>query len=148
MRRRARPIEGGGLVRSRIAFVVAVLAVASTLIAAVPSSGAAPRSPRPAPPGAGLTVVASADEVAVVAGATVHLHITVVNTGSQALHGVTIAEGAAPSCAAEPFDLAVGGSRTVDCAVEVDGDDVGTWSYVAEVTAVEVGDPVASNPVA
>ena len=99
-------------------------------------------------PGPALSVVASADETAVLVGATIHLHVTVTNTGTEPLTSVTITDASAPGCAVAPFALAVGADRTVDCTRVAAAGDVpvfrGSPSAVsAEVTTAVVSDPVS-----
>ena len=94
-----------------------------------------------------LTVTKSADETAVVAGDTIHLHVAVANTGNVALNDVTIDDPNGPDCEAAPFDLAVGADRTVDCTYVTGPGDVGTYSNTASVTSTEVTTPVESNTV-
>ncbi len=96
----------------------------------------------------GLSVVASADEVSVVPGQAINQHLVVSNTGNIALHGVTVTDTAAPDCADDgAFDLAVDGFTTIDCAYTTTGNDTGTYTNEASVTADEVTTPVVSNPV-
>ncbi len=75
-----------------------------------------------------LSVVTSADETSVAAGDTVHLHVTVENTGSAALTDVTIEDPHGPDCEVSPFDLAVGEEHTVDCVHVTTAEDVPTYS--------------------
>lgn len=62
-----------------------------------------------------LTATQTADETAVTVGAAIHLHLTVTNTGGVPVHDIVVQDAQEPSCAAGPFDLAVGAVRTVDC---------------------------------
>ena len=95
----------------------------------------------------GLSVVASADETAVVSGDTVHLHVTVTNTGNAALTGVTISSVDAPDCAVAPFALAVGADQTVDCTHTTTVGDVPAYRFSVSVVSAEVTTPVTSNEV-
>ena len=99
------------------------------------------------PPVPGVSIVKSADEAAVVAGADVHLHVAVTNTGEVDLHGVRVDDPAAPGCAGAVPDLAPGESVTVDCTVATTNEDVPVYTNVASVDTDET-DAVASAPVA
>ncbi len=95
-----------------------------------------------------LTVVKTVDETSVVAGATVHLHVKVTNTGNVALTNVTITDANATSCQAAPFSLAVGANTTVDCThVATAGEVAGGYHNTASVVSTEVTTPVVSNEV-
>ena len=95
-----------------------------------------------------MTVVKSADETTVVLGATIHLHVTVANTGNVALNDVTVDDPNGPDCEVAQFDLAVGADRTVDCTYTATlGELAGGYSNTASVTADEVTTAVVSNTV-
>ncbi len=97
--------------------------------------------------GPALTVVKSSDEAAVAAGDWIHFHVTVTNTGTVPLTGVTIVDEVAPGCVEPLADLAVGAFATIDCIVLPGLSDVGTLTNIATVDTAET-EPVASNPVA
>ncbi len=94
-----------------------------------------------------LSVAASADETAVVSGDTVHLHVTVTNTGNVALTGVTISSVDAPDCAVAPFVLAIGADQTVDCTYTATVGDAPVYRFSVSVVSAEVTTPVTSNEV-
>ncbi len=62
-----------------------------------------------------LTATQTVDEAAVMVGGAIHLHLTVTNTGGVPVHAINVQDAQEPSCAAGPFDLAVGAAQTVDC---------------------------------
>lgn len=93
-----------------------------------------------------LTVAASADESAVVAGETVHLHVTVTNTGDVPLTGVTVTDANAPGCAGSVGTLAVGASAVRNCTVTTSPADVPTFTNSAGADSNETA-PVGSNTV-
>jgi len=96
----------------------------------------------------GLSVVKSADEASVPIGASVHLHVSVTNTGNVALNDVTIDDPNGPDCEAAPFDLAVGADLTVDCThVATAASVAGGYHNTASVTSDEVTTAVVSNTV-
>ena len=82
---------------------------------------------------ASLTVAKSADETTVVAGSVIHYHVTVTNTGNTALTGVAVSDANAPACAAPMAPIAVGASRTLDCAYTTTSSDVGTYPNTVTV---------------
>lgn len=98
------------------------------------------------PPVPGVAIVKTVDEADVLAGADLHLHLRVSNTGEVALHGVTVADAGAPACEGALPDLAPGDSVTVHCTRTTSNEDVPTYVNVATVDTDET-DPVASEPV-
>ena len=100
----------------------------------------------PPAPTLALSVDKSADESTVAVGDTIHLHVTVANTGNVALNDVTIDDPNGPDCEAAPFDLAVGADLTVDCThVATAAEVAGGYHNTASVTATEITTPVVSN---
>ncbi len=91
-----------------------------------------------------LTVSKSADEGTVVAGATIHYHVTVTNTGNVPLTGVTVTDTKAPACAGTLTDIAVGANRVVDCNYTTTPSDIGLYQNSATVDTNET-DAVTSN---
>ncbi len=98
----------------------------------------------PGDPALGVSV--TADETSVVAGETVHLHVTVTNLGVPALSSLSLSVPVAPDCEGPVGDLAAGAHQTIDCTVTTDGDDVGTFSVTATADSAQTA-PVASSPV-
>ncbi len=95
----------------------------------------------------GLSIVKSADETEVSPGEAIHFHLVVTNTGNVALHGVDVADDAAPDCGDDAvFDLAVGADQTIDCTYTTTLADIGTYANSASVTSAETG-PQRSNKV-
>ena len=94
-----------------------------------------------------LSVVKTADQAAVLVGEAIDYHVTVTNTGSQALTGVTITDPNAPACDGSVPELPVGGPpHVVDCSYTTTEADVGTYTNVATADSDET-EPVASDPV-
>ena len=93
-----------------------------------------------------LTVAVTADETSVDAGATVHLHVKVTNTGGVALTGLTVTDAHAPDCVRTVPDLAVGADHTIDCAYVTGPRDLGTYTNAATVDSTQT-DPVTSGQV-
>ena len=94
-----------------------------------------------------LTIAKSADEGTVVAGATIHYHVTVTNTGNVPLTGVAVTDAKAPACAGTLTDIAVGSNRVVDCTYTTTLSDIGTYPNTATVDTNETDPPVTSNTV-
>jgi len=94
-----------------------------------------------------VTIAKSADETAVTAGAVVHYHVTVTNTGNTPLTGVTVTDTRAPACAGALADIAVGANRVVNCSYTTTLSDIGTYANTATVDTVETDPPVTSNTV-
>ena len=100
--------------------------------------------PAPAP---SLSVTKPADQTSVVVGQDIDYHVTVTNTGNQALTGISVSDPNASSCAVEVADLPVGAPPVVvNCGYTPGDGDVGTYTNVATVDSDQT-DPVASNPV-
>lgn len=94
-----------------------------------------------------LSVTKTADQTVVVVGEAIDYHLTLTNTGSQALTGLTITDPNAPACDGSVAQLPVGGDPVVvDCSYTPTDDDVGTYTNVATVDSDET-EPVESNPV-
>ena len=94
-----------------------------------------------------VTIAKAADETAVTAGAVIHYHVTVTNTGNTPLTGVTVTDTRAPACAGSLADIAVGANRVVDCNYTSTLSDIGTYANTATVDTVETDPPVTSNTV-
>ena len=94
-----------------------------------------------------LSVVKAADETTVEIGDTIHLHVTVTNTGGVALNNVVVVDANAPDCDATIVLLGVGSNSTVDCSYVAEAAVVGTYSNTASVTSAEVTTAVVSNQV-
>jgi uncharacterized repeat protein (TIGR01451 family) len=96
----------------------------------------------------GATATQTADQSSVVAGDAIDLSIDVHNTGSEPLTNVGVSNNRAPACDTTIPLLAVGAHQVVECAyTTVDPTDVGTFTNTATLTATELPEPVASNPV-
>ena len=93
-----------------------------------------------------FTVAQTADETSVIAGATVHLHVTVTNTGSIALHNVTVVDAKAPGCDGNLGTIGVGANATVNCTHTATAGDLPTYTNTATVDSDETS-PSSSNPV-
>ena len=98
------------------------------------------------PPAPAVTIAKSADEGTVVAGAVIHYHVTVTNTGHLPLTGVTVTDTKAPACAGTLTDIAVGANRVVDCNYTSTPSDIGLYQNSATVDTNET-DAVTSNTV-
>lgn len=93
-----------------------------------------------------LSVTKTADETSVVAGAAIHFHVTVTNTGNVPLTGVTVSDANAPGCAGAPGNLAVGAQVTLNCTVTTSAANIPTLSNTAGADSNETS-PVTSNTV-
>jgi uncharacterized repeat protein (TIGR01451 family) len=95
---------------------------------------------------ASMTVALAADETTVVAGGTIHYHLTVTNTGLPALSGFTVSDPNAPGCVQAIAGLASGAHQTIDCTYTTTNADVGTYANTATVDTAETA-PKVSNTV-
>lgn len=76
-----------------------------------------------------LAVGLTADEDDVIAGETIHYHLTVENTSALALTGLAVTDADVADCEAQPLpDLAVGEDVTVDCDYTPTNADAGTFA--------------------
>ncbi len=95
-------------------------------------------------PAPAATISKNADEGTVVAGAVIHYHVRVTNTGNVPLTGVTVADAKAPACAGALADIAVGANRVVGCNYTSTPSDIGLYANTASVDTNET-DAVTSN---
>ncbi|MCP4304893.1 MAG: DUF11 domain-containing protein, partial [bacterium] len=80
-----------------------------------------------------IEIVKTADTATVVSGGDATFTITVTNTGTTPLTGVTVTDALAPNCDATIGDLAIGGSTTYNCTVAgVTADFTNTASVVGD----------------
>lgn len=79
-----------------------------------------------------------------VAGAVIHYHVRVTNTGNVPLTGVTVADAKVPACAGALADIAVGANRVVGCNYTSTPSDIGLYANTASVDTNET-DAVTSN---
>lgn len=93
-----------------------------------------------------VTVTQSADESAVLTGATVHYHFAIRNSGNVTLHQVTVG-GTTSTCSAPVATLAPGADVTIDCTHVAVAGDIGTYTNTGSVTATEITSPVSANSV-
>ena len=98
------------------------------------------------PPAPAVTISKSANEGTVVAGAVIHYHVTVTNTGNIPLTGVAVTDANASACAGTLTDIAVGANRVVDCNYTTTPSDIGLYANTASVDTNET-DAVTSNTV-
>ena len=96
----------------------------------------------------GVSIDKTVLEDTVVVGDTIHYEVTVTNTGTAPLTGVSITDPHASSCEQAPEEgyLAVGETHTVQCSHTTTGDDHGTYTNTATVNT-DVTEPLDSNSV-
>ena len=131
------------MIRTMGAVMTSLTIALGGLVASPPSATAATNG---GPTGALLDVTLTVDDRVANVGEDVDFHLTLHNTGTVALTGVTITDPAAPECSGPVADLAVGTSRTVDCTHEAVPADVGQFTNVATVATAQ-GVSVPSNAV-
>lgn len=93
-----------------------------------------------------ISITKGRDESSVVAGQTIHYHLTVTNTGTTPLTGIGTADANAPGCVQAVPDLAPGEEHTLDCSVTTPTGYRGAFTNTATVDTAETG-PVSSNQV-
>ncbi len=99
------------------------------------------------PTGPLARVTVSSDETDVVAGATIHYHVTVDNLGGVPLTGLTTTAGALVDCARSLSDIAVQDRATYDCTHQPAAADAGRFTATVTLHSNELG-PVTSEPYA
>jgi len=84
----------------------------------------------------------------VVAGDAIDLTVTVTNTGTDPLTGLTVDTPEVPECTGIVPDLDPGEHHDVACQhLTVDPDDIGTFTSTASADAAEVTGPIPAEPV-
>ena len=97
------------------------------------------------PSGGLASVTVTVDETDVMAGATVHYHVTVNNLGGVPLTEVTTTDTAGSSCSRSVPDIAVGDRYRFDCTYQVTAADSGWFANTITVSTNEA-DPATSEP--
>jgi len=95
---------------------------------------------------ASMSVALTADETSVLAGETIHYHLTVTNTGISALSGFTVSDPNAPNCVQAIAGLAAGANQVIDCAYTTTTANIGTYANTATIDTTQTA-PVVSNTV-
>lgn len=98
------------------------------------------------PPGGGLDIALTVDPGARVVGSPLQYHVTLVNTGSVTLSGVTLASTALPDCARAVAALPPRVTRVIDCSYVPVAADVGVFAATVSVDTDQT-DAVGSNEV-
>ncbi|MBL8775953.1 MAG: carboxypeptidase regulatory-like domain-containing protein [Acidimicrobiales bacterium] len=97
------------------------------------------------PTGGLMSATITVDETDVMAGATVHYHVTIDNLGGVPLTGVATEDTAGSSCSRSVPDIPVGDRYRFDCTYEVTAADSGWFPNAVTVTSVEAA-PATSDP--